>query len=51
MHQPVVEATGVQFADAALQVVQMALLDLLRAELHCEVTHPAILKDCLVVSL
>ena len=28
MQQPVVEATGVQFADAALQFAQMALLDL-----------------------
>ena len=28
VQQPVVEATGVQFADAALQFAQMALLDL-----------------------
>ena len=90
MQQPVVEATGVQFADAALQFAQMALLDLgeplpflgcwpdadsllieqvhftiqmlhqveqcialldfLRAELPCEITHPPALKDCLIVS-
>jgi hypothetical protein len=28
VQQPVVEATGVQFADAALQFAQMALFDL-----------------------
>ena len=90
VQQPVVEATGVQFADAALQFAQMALLDLgeslsflgcwpnadallieqihlavemfhqveqgvalpdfLRAELLCEVTHSAALRDCLIVS-
>ena len=31
MQQPVVEATGVEFADAALQFVQMALLDLVES--------------------
>ena len=31
MQQPVVEATGVQSADAALQFVQMALLDLVES--------------------
>ena len=31
VQQPVVEATGVQFADAALQFAQMALLDLVES--------------------
>ena len=90
VQQPVVEATGVELADAALQFAQMALLDLgeplpflgcwpdadsllieqihfaiqmlhqveqgialldfLRVELPCEVTHPPALNDRLIVS-
>ena len=34
MQQPVVEATGVQFADAALQFAQMALLDLAKSQTY-----------------
>ena len=90
LQQPIVEATGVEFADAVLNFAEMALLDLgeplslfrccsdtdpllvqqvhltiqmlheiqqrvplfdlLRAELSCEVTHQAALKDHLIVS-
>ena len=90
VQQPVVEATGVELADAALQFAQMALLDLgeplpflgcwpdadsllieqihfaiqmlhqveqgvalldfLRVELPCEVTHPPALNGCLIIS-
>ena len=38
MQQPVVEATGVPFTDAALQFVQMALLDLVES-LYCLLTR------------